>query len=429
MIIQCPACHATAELPESKEGAKVRCGACSHVYVARERSRKKRARGSPAPWIAAGAGAVGLLLVVFIANRGGGAAGLPVVEEPVLAAEPAAAVDSTGWESEPVRAARQIHDLVYEREDVRLLRLLEFERLHDAERTEPAEDGGAGDGAAWADLDGEAQADYRADRVARLVAGEDERDALVAHWKPFDGQVLETDDDGVVTVRLQVQPRDPDDGVEARFVDWRMVRAEDKWLPFHWERWISPAEEKAARVAHAKLTTRRTLSDGSVVIEAEVKPLGHLPDTPPELRKRIDELYATMIDLSISPKLADRAREEIIAIGRPAVPILLTGFYEIPLETEEQAIQVNIIVQALRDITGQYFGYQPQVREGSGTGTSAERRDSALKQWFGWWVRKGERFTAKEEQPDLYEQTVIPTQEERRLLERYERQEKSKKKP
>ncbi|MFT5154301.1 MAG: putative Zn finger-like uncharacterized protein, partial [Planctomycetota bacterium] len=35
MIIQCPACSTQAKLPESKEGAKVRCSDCGRVYVAR----------------------------------------------------------------------------------------------------------------------------------------------------------------------------------------------------------------------------------------------------------------------------------------------------------------------------------------------------------------------------------------------------------
>ena len=31
---------------------------------------------------------------------------------------------------------------------------------------------------------------------------------------------------------------------------------------------------------------------------------------------------------------------------------------------------------------------------GSATGTTAERRGSAVKQWFAWWHRKGAKFVA-----------------------------------
>ena len=34
MFIECPSCHARAQLPDSKEGAKVRCSECSSVYEA-----------------------------------------------------------------------------------------------------------------------------------------------------------------------------------------------------------------------------------------------------------------------------------------------------------------------------------------------------------------------------------------------------------
>lgn len=420
MIIQCPACQATAKLPESKEGAKVRCGSCARIYVARDRSATKaRARtgsASPTPWIVGGAVSVGLLLVLFIATRGDderkAQAEVPVVQ----AKERGPAVDLVGWDSEPVVAAREVHDLVWGRNDVKLLRAFAFEKLHDA----PGADGARPD-VLWRDLAPADQTEFRRLRIEALIAGEDEHDALVAGWKPFDGEVVDSTDEGVAIVRLKIQPRETDAGFAARTIEWHLYDEEDRWKPFRWERWIAPEEQKAARVAHSKLTEKKTLSDGSIVIEAELKPIPHLEDTPPELRARIDALYATMIDLSLTRE-ANKARAELIAIGKPAIPVLLTGFYEIPLNTEEEAIQVNIIVQALRDITGQYFGYKPQVREGSGTGTSEERRTSALKQWFGWWHRKGSRFDAKEEAPDLYEESVIPNAQERKMLERFEKQ-------
>jgi len=419
MIIQCPSCHATAQLPESKEGAKVRCGTCQHIYVARDRAnRGRRQASSPTPWIIGGAGAVGLLLVLFIANRGDDAP-QPLVDEPVVQAkERGAPIDLSGWNSEPVVAAREIHDLVYGRSDVKLLRMFAFDRLHDA----PSADGTLPD-TPWKELGSEGQAEFRRLRVDALIVSEGADDLLVSAWKPFDGEVVDSTDEGVVTVRLQIQPRAPEAGVEARTIEWLLIDEDDRWKPFHWARWITPEEQKAKRVARSKITQKKTLSDGSIVIEAELKPLEHLEDTTPEMRARIDTLYATMIDLSLSPKDADGARNEIISIGKPALPVLLTGFYQIPLETEEQAIQVNIIVQALRDITGQYFGYKPQVSQGSGTGTSAERRSSALKQWFGWWHRKGKRFTELEDAPDLYEESVIPNAQEKKMLERFKRQE------
>ncbi len=123
-----------------------------------------------------------------------------------------------------------------------------------------------------------------------------------------------------------------------------------------------------------------------------------------------------MIDLDLT-KEASRAQTEMERIGRPAIPILLTGMYEIPLDTEDHSIQVNIIVQTLRSITGQYFGYKPQELVGSGLGTSKERRDSSIKQWFAWWYRKKDKFTEKEVVDGL-EGKIELTEREKRFLDR-----------
>jgi hypothetical protein len=152
------------------------------------------------------------------------------------------------------------------------------------------------------------------------------------------------------------------------------------------------------------------------VFERTPEPLEHLEDTPPDVRARIDALYATMIDLDLT-KEGTRAQAELIEIGRPAIPILLTGLYEIPLETEDQAKQVNLIVIGLRSITGQYMGFKPMMMEGSGVGTTEERRQSAIKQWFAWWWRKQDKFTEKETTDGL-EGLIELTEKEKRWLER-----------
>ena len=66
MLIECPSCHARSELPDGKQGARVRCGACSRVFVARDVRRRGQSRAGPGPglWIVIGAVVVvGLFLV------------------------------------------------------------------------------------------------------------------------------------------------------------------------------------------------------------------------------------------------------------------------------------------------------------------------------------------------------------------------------
>jgi hypothetical protein len=164
-----------------------------------------------------------------------------------------------------------------------------------------------------------------------------------------------------------------------------------------WERWLSPDELKAAK--KKKGYEVKTLSDGSVVHEREPAPLGHLEDTPEEVRKEIDALLATMLDLELTKEGA-RARRRLVEIGRPSIPPLLTKFFEIPADSEENRIRCNMIDQALSDITGQHFGYAPG-EAGTAAGTTEERRASSIKQWFAWWYKNEKRFTVKKVEDGL----------------------------
>ncbi len=423
MLIECPSCHARAKLPDSKEGAKVRCGECGRVYVAvpagERGARARRTSSSSGLYIGLGVGAAALLAVLFFYAQSGKksepkAAVVEEEEEPLG--------DSTGWDSPPVKLARQIHNAAHAYDQDKLMTLLHGARIY--ERIQGArEDLGDGeDPAEPADtsardeftlMPAHERQEFLAAQVEDLVQGESK--ALVADWEPYDGSViLETDDEA--TVRLAVSPRNPDEGVTKRWVEWKLALDSGRWKAWSWERWISPEERKAERKRRGRGFEQVTLSDGSKVLEREPEPLPHLEDTSPELAKRIDELFATMIDLDLTSE-ASRARRELEEIGRPAIPILLTGLYETPLDTEEQSIQVNIMVQALRTITGQYFGYKPMELVGSGVGTTKERRESAIKQWFAWWYRNKKKFTEKEVVDGL-EGKVELTEREKRFLDR-----------
>jgi hypothetical protein len=125
---------------------------------------------------------------------------------------------------------------------------------------------------------------------------------------------------------------------------------------------------------------------------------------------------ATMLDLELT-KESSRAQRELVDIGRPAIPILLTKFYETPVDTEENRIRCNLIDQALQRITGQQFGYAPG-ESGSVAGTTEERRDSSIRQWFAWWYKNQNKFTAKKTK-DALEGLIELTEEEQQWLERH----------
>ena len=420
MIIQCPFCRTESRLSADREGAKVRCGECGKVYTARppRAAGQRRSSGTSGLTIGIFGGAAVLIVIVLVVVRNIEPESVAPVVEAVEEPEQRPIVDTMGWDSELVKTVRDVYQAAFDGDRGRLHNLLYLEQIYMD----------AGGGADFTTLTTAQVETLFEEQLARLVEASEAPesseapgdDDLVLDWKPFDGQVVE-ERDTEATVRVKVQGRGGETAIETRTMEFRLardIRAGDRWKVVSWERWFSPEELAARKRRRAREYEKVTLSDGSVVFEAEPRPLEHLEDTPPELRRQIDEAYARMLDFELRPPENAAAMRALVAIGRPALPILLTGLFEIPLETDEQAMKVNLINQSLEGITGYYTGWKPQVSEGSGTGTTDERRQSAIKQWFAWWFRKGSRFEEKEEKKDLLDEIITPSPRDLREIER-----------
>jgi len=413
MLIECPACNTRANLPDSKEGAKVRCGECGRVYMAVPAGARGRSRTSSSTglYVGLGVGGIGLLIMISMAVNSGD--GDPAPVEVVKDEVETPAVDYVGWNAAVVQVAVSIHEAAATLNTPKLMGMLAGDRIWTRVRNASVEEGAEPTGEEeFALVAAHEREDFLNAIAESMMTGPDAD--LVGNWRPYDGSVIDEDNTFAI-VRLAAAPRDPSSGAEKRWIEWHLVREPRGWRAWAWKRWISPDERKIVR-KRDRGYEKVTLSDGSVVLEREPEPLGHLATTSPELCDRIDRLYKTMIDLDLTRK-ATAAQRELEGIGKPAIPILLTGIYTIPLDTLGQSIQVNMIVQTLRRISGQYFGYKPQELVGSGLGTTRERRESAIKQWFAWWFRNEKRFEVKE-QEDLLENLIELTEKERRWLER-----------
>jgi predicted Zn finger-like uncharacterized protein len=419
MLIQCPACHARAQLPESKEGAKVRCGECGRVYVAvpaGARGRRRASRSGAGILLGVGSAVLGALGLLALRNRDGDAPAQTAAEQ---TPEPARRVESTGFTAPVVQAAAHVHRAAFNARPDGLTFLLDPARIWAAEQAALAPEDAPPAPADYASLPAAEREAFVRGIAEGLIQGEDKE--LVADWEPFDGLVV-SKTDVEATVRVAVSARAQP--TEKRWVEWKLALVDGRWKAWAWKRWLTPEEELAAQKRappSSQGVTRVTLSDGSRVVEREPEPLEHLETTSPELRARIDRLYATLIDLSLTSEASQAARE-LERIGKPAVPILLTGLYEIPLDTVEQGIQVNLIDQVLRGISGRSFGYTPQEIVASGKNANNEHRRSAVKQWFAWWY--GNQNTFEAERAKQREAAVGPdgklqlTEREKRLLER-----------
>jgi predicted Zn finger-like uncharacterized protein len=212
MLIECPFCHTRAKLPESKEGAKVRCSECSKVYRAREllaSGPRKSSSGPIIAVIAVGAVAFGLLLYL----RGGDDAPPPVeaaAPKPAPKPAPVAEVDPNGWDSEPVQLAVALHGEAAAGDAEALRDRLYGPLLDDgAQRSAEADEAWrarvptAAATDAWEGL----ADDEREARIERAIASLTDlgEAGTVAAWSPYDGEVVEETDDHAV-VRLSATP-------------------------------------------------------------------------------------------------------------------------------------------------------------------------------------------------------------------------------
>jgi predicted Zn finger-like uncharacterized protein len=408
MLIQCPSCQARAKLSDDHEGAKVRCAECGRVYVARPQGAKGAASSgnNSGLLIGIGAGVVVVVFALFLMSRSDDE---PVVAKaPAAAPPPAAPVETDqGWKSELVQAMVKLHTAAFAGDRDTVKTLLHGGRIWAREHTSAE---GVLDPAVppFDALPPHAKVDAQNLWAEELCAGASKE--LVADWVPFDGQLIEQGD-LEAHVRINAKPRAG--GVESRWIDWHLTKDGNRYKAWKWERWLSPDEVKAAK--RKKGYEVKTLSDGSVVHEREPAPLGHLEDTPAELQSEIDGLLVTMLDLELT-KEGGRARRRLVEIGRPAIPPLLTKFYEIPADDEPNRIRCNMIDQALSDITGQHFGYAPG-EAGTAAGTTEERRQSSIKQWFAWWYKNEKRFTTKKVEDGL-EGLIELDEKEKAWLER-----------
>jgi len=392
MIIECTSCGARAKLPDSKEGAKVRCGECSHIYVAHPpgaRRGSKARKEDPTKYFIGGGAVLAFGLLMLMVTRGNNDPP-PVVD----AAPPAVDEDtapSTGWDSAHVLFARQMHDLALSRNTSKLFVLLDFAKVRDhevaSEATTATEEGQPVILAGWTGLDGAAQTNYRNKIVDDLTSTDGEM--AVSAWKPYDGEIVaETENSAIV--HLHVQSRSGDLELSDRWMEWEFVRGTDmRWKAWRWERWISPEEQKRERANRTKKTVRKTLTDGSEVIEGVVREeIAYHAETTPEQIAEIESLIGQLINTEARPKEITAARSGLEELGKHAVPGLLKRMGGIPLESEENAIQLNLIHMLLSDITE----YQTTFVVHVAMGGTQERIDSGIKQWFGWYDRKWKRF-------------------------------------
>jgi len=131
-------------------------------------------------------------------------------------------------------------------------------------------------------------------------------------------------------------------------------------------------------------------------------PLPHLEDTPPGLRKEIDDAIALIMDPEADIRKVRAAQRRLVEIGKPAVPRLLTRFYETKGSTFEERTCLRLVMDTFNDITGAGITYAPGRADDVTFGGTDDLRKTALGQAYAFWWRyfsKKEFQTMDPEEP------------------------------
>ncbi|MEZ6016572.1 MAG: zinc-ribbon domain-containing protein [Planctomycetota bacterium] len=454
MLIQCTSCGAQAKIPDSKEGAKVRCATCSHVYVARRPGAKAAKKDDPTKYFIIGGVVIAAAIIITIAT--GGDPPAPPVETEEVSLPPPVMVDELGWDSPAVKLTRDLHAAAVAQNSPKLLEAIDPPSAYAdwrgrelAANAEAIEDAVAanenlGEGVeptpvpealaipTW----GELELIDRNLYLDQLVAGMQvvEPDNLLTTWRPFEGSVASMDE-GTCIVHLKMMRLVDDDGTN-RTMEWRLVdkrsdgSREPRWRVAGWGRYLSPEELAALRKKKHKKTTKRTLADGSFVIEGDIRAIPYEDDVPQAERDRIDELIRKRMDLDARPRVRTEANADLVAIGKPAIaPLLTTIHTAMPILTgpndearSTELMRLGLVHQTLFELTNYNTTFKPD----ESLGATKERIESGLKQWFGWYDRKYKKYDGK---PSLADDPLMDdpdwqprTERERQEFERIKRE-------
>jgi len=202
--------------------------------------------------------------------------------------------------------------------------------------------------------------------------------------------------------------------------------------------WFSAEELAAMGRRGRRKAEKKTLSDGSVVYESELRTIPYDLGMPAEEQQRLTALIDSLVeDVDAPPRVTRVIREQVIEAGKPIVPGLLSKMATLveempsrPDQDEDDRIRLNFIHEALRDITG----YETTFVVSEAMGGTQERIKSGLKQWFAWYDRKYKRFDGLEEagdplmdDPDLAPKTKEEMREYNRALREQMEEERSRK--
>jgi predicted Zn finger-like uncharacterized protein len=395
-LIRCSSCHSTFDVSLDVLGKKVKCPKCKSSFLAQTKvSGPRRKQKSQAPyWIG---GTLLFVLVLFLVVQATSDGSKPSAETAAAnasgsssagagAAEESEAEDH--YSTDPVRrTVEMMLDAIQDEDQDALLALLSCPRIQDRRAAQ-------GEGKAWSELNGLDQALARQQIVQELLGDANARRFLSeAGIDSFDQSSSGSDEVTVqTTVKSLVDSLTQQDRtiiLQKSQGNWRVVAMTAGPI-------VDPIAERAKALSKREQDSRKRRTSR---LYGEVQTLELLAETSPQDRQRLEELCSKLTDLTLTREMS-KARRELVAMGKPAIPALLNLMVgREALESQEEQQILNQVIQTLREITLEDFGFAPGGYGGNLTGESLEANQQALRRWFGWWRNHKDTWTGPDENP------------------------------
>jgi len=418
--IACPQCGTKYRVPEEAMQSQITCANCKRRFFPGASTRRAPKNNNSSMYIALGAVAgVAILIGVVISNLG------PSVTKLVPSEISKKSVE-IGWHNGRVQAVVAWANALQSEADFVLSRSTDVRAIQELLGVEPDRPY-AGSGS------------YEQQELEKTILSAlktDERSMVFREFKPEEGS-LDTEAMASAprgTVTLQMPPREGTvyhqmaaeaaansklgyyKGAEVRVRVSFVMNGEELKVD-GWEVLNKPkrprkrtAHKPHEKIAAPEIKEREFGGQKIKVAESELIPLDHLPDTPAELAKEIDQLIDSLMDLD--NVRYNRTYMRLKEIGRPAIPRLLNKMYLVKPTTEEDRLGLFRVISAMTTLSGVRFGYSPADRKDFLIGGTDEERTSALKQWYAWWYQNHDRdFTKAIDKED--DESLLLTEEEK----------------
>lgn len=425
--VTCPKCKAGYRVPEDYLDERITCKSCKSVFTPRtvltkiRRPRKKDYTGL----VTAGLGAILLVIAIIVINAVLGEEKKPVVSQP-----PVETLDM----SHPAWLAwTRFCDAMSRKDQIGLLASLDVEAWYKKTAGKKAKP--------FERLDSAAIKTWEDEAVGALFR--DDKWRMLREFEASSPNTFPETPKKLLDLSFEsiMKPRKSEDWNGDGIVQVLMVKDKEGFWKVRSFETIKQARLKQIADPNRKVGYHKKLGKGKLetvkdstgrtfkIRVIDPQPLEHLADTPAPLRKEIDKLLETLKDPNLPGRALINTRNRLEKIGAPAIPRILTQFYETRTKgLSGQALQdnlnfLNILTRILRTVTmHDGYGFAPARGEDGALGITDGERERALKGWFGWYSSYGWKMTNED-----YEKRRKKAEEEDLGIEGWEEHKKRKK--